>query len=643
METIWHIELFGDLHVRQGHQNVLRFEPCKLGGLLALLALHAGRCHARETLIDALWPEADMDVGRARLRVTLAALRRLLEPCGVPAGSVLVADRSSVHLHPGAVTTDVGQFEAALSEGLRDGPLPARVALLRQALDCYRQELLAGWYDAWIDLERQRLVAAHMEALRQMTAALEACGDLAGALDYARRVVAADPLREEAHCALMRLYAAVGQPAAALRQYRELEVLLRNELQEAPTGVARALVSEIRCRSAQFAPEVTEPLSLPVPSAGLVAFPPLPLLLTPFFDREAECRCLRAWLQPPDRPATEASPTAPAASGAGEDSGESGSPAPLRHRLVTLTGPGGTGKTRLALEVAQDLRAAFAEAVCFVPFSDVTQADQIPRVVAEALGRREARGTEPLEALEEVLQRPALLVLDNFEQIAAAGGAAILALLQRFPTLRLLVTSRHRLNIIGERELSLSPLPVPLEARTPEQLLSYACVQLFVSRIRAIRPEFAVTETNMEAIAQLCCWLEGLPLALEMAAEWAAVLTPAQMRLRLRRRLDLVRRNPLTDARHRTLRAVVDGSYALLSPDLQRFLARLSTLSGVWTLEKAEEVCAEPQALQYLAELWERSLVMVEETADEIRFRVLEMVRERAVEGCLPLVDPGRN
>ena len=147
-----------------------------------------------------------------------------------------------------------------------------------------------------------------------------------------------------------------------------------------------------------------------------------------------------------------------------------------------------------------------------------------------------------------------------------------------------------------------------------------------------MRPDFRLTETNAASIMSLCRWLEGLPLALEMAAEWAAVLTPAQMLLRMERRLDLVSRIRIMNPRHGTLRATVEGSYGALSSDLQQFLARLSVLQGAWPLDAAEAICPEARTLHYLAELRERSLVQVNEVGNEIQFCVLEMVRERAAE-----------
>jgi len=229
--------------------------------LLAYLAYHCHRTHQREALIELLWPACEPHSGRQRLSTALSWLRDHLEPPGVPAGAILIADRAAVGLDPKAITTDVADFQAACSAGLPPGGYADRkvgattakqagsgaeqTELLAQAAALYRGELLPGYFDDWILQERQWLAETYFQALGQLLAHLERASEFERALDYARRGVSADPLREEAHRDLIRLLAAVGQPAAALRQYHELERLLQEQLDGTPEPATRALVREI--------------------------------------------------------------------------------------------------------------------------------------------------------------------------------------------------------------------------------------------------------------------------------------------------------------------------------------------------------------------------------------------------------------
>jgi predicted ATPase/Tfp pilus assembly protein PilF len=377
----------------------------------------------------------------------------------------------------------------------------------------------------------------------------------------------------------------------------------------------------------------------------------LPLQLTRFFGREEELACLGEmltpapmvdvqWLMVNDRREVPSSTINHQSSTIG--------PA----RLVTLMGSGGSGKTRLALEVAARLVERFHGAVWFVPLADRVDARSIADAVLDTLRLPRSPHVEPLEQLVEALTRqPSLLLLDNFEQLVGEGAAIVRTMLERVATLQCLVTSRQALGLAGEREFVVAPLPTPGGAHIPEQLTLCESVQLFVDRAQAVRPDFQVTNANANAVAELCNRLEGIPLALELAAARSQVLTPAQILTHLEHRLDLlVSRRRDTAARQRSLRATIDWSYRLLPSELQQFFARLSVFRGGWTLEAAEEVCAEPLSLDYLAQLRECSLVEVEEArraggpdrpcraaeGAEMRFRMLETLREYAAEQRTP-------
>jgi predicted ATPase/class 3 adenylate cyclase len=327
-------------------------------------------------------------------------------------------------------------------------------------------------------------------------------------------------------------------------------------------------------------------------------------------------------------------------------------------RLVTLMGPGGSGKTRLALEVARQLVQEWRGAIWFVPLADLHEAKRIPEAIGQALQLAPSAGEEPLEQVAAALgEEPALLLLDNLEHLLPEGASRVQALIERVPALTCLATSRRRLNLSGERVFFVSPLPVPadeemrrwggeevkphagddhpLTPSPPHLLLEVPSVQLFVDRAQAIRPEFVLTEGNAAAVAALCRRLEGLPLALELAAARAAVLTPEQMLAQLERGLGvLASRQADAAARHRSLRGALEWSYRLLDPTLQRFFVGLSVFQGGWSLEAAEAVSGEPLALDFLEQLRECSLVLAEAALNgpagdvEMRFRLLEALRE---------------
>jgi DNA-binding SARP family transcriptional activator len=254
----WRIELLGGLRAVRDERVVDRFPTQKTAVLFAFLACHPRRAHPREVLIELLWPEASLDTGRHRLSVALSSLRQQFAPPGASTTPLLVTDRSTVRLDPDRATTDVAAFEALLEAA---GKLPAsalagetvaeRIRLLAEALDLWRGELLPGYYEDWILAERQRLDLLCFQALRQVTADLIETRDPQRALQYALRAVRADPLCEEAHQDVMRLYAGLGQPAAALRQYGDLERLLRAELDQAPSDAVRALAELIRSSGVQ--------------------------------------------------------------------------------------------------------------------------------------------------------------------------------------------------------------------------------------------------------------------------------------------------------------------------------------------------------------------------------------------------------
>lgn len=245
MPAHYKIELLGGLRVLHGGQLVTRLLPGRPGMLLAYLAFYADREHSRDELVDRLWPEIDPIVGKNRLRYALSDLRRQLDACGLSLDRMLAVGRLSLRLDSQAVETDVAEFEAIIDSANKRAAASEKIPLLTRAADIYRSELLPGYYDSWVVIERERLGQVHLEVLNDLTALLEEAGEYARALDYARRAIVDNPLREEAHCAAVRLYMALGRRLEAVRQYREMELLLREELGMAPSAMAQELWEQI--------------------------------------------------------------------------------------------------------------------------------------------------------------------------------------------------------------------------------------------------------------------------------------------------------------------------------------------------------------------------------------------------------------
>ncbi len=313
-------------------------------------------------------------------------------------------------------------------------------------------------------------------------------------------------------------------------------------------------------------------------------------------------------------------------------------------RLVTVTGPGGIGKSRLAIEVAREMAEHFTCGVYFVPLSAVTDPGLITLAITQTLGVRETGGQQPFEALKEYLRNfisaPLLLLIDNFEHIMAA--APMLAeLLTLAPSLSLLVTSRAALHISKEHEFPLEPLGLPDSRTLPslEVLSQYSAISLFVQRAAAAKPNFALNEENAAAVAEICARLDGLPLAIELAAARVKLLSPASMCTRLASRLQLLTGGARDlPARQQTLRQTIDWSYDLLNEPEQKLFRRLSVFQGGCTLEAVESVCDTKKdlgldVLDGMASMVDKSLVrQIEQGDGEPRFVMLETVREYGLE-----------
>ena len=607
---LWRIELLGGLRtIKAGHITDYNGNR-KAESLLAQLAYFAPQAQSREVLIERLWPDSDAEVVRNRLRVLLAEVRRLLEPFGTPPGTFLEAERAAVRLRPGTFSTDVAEFQSALRQS--GMPNSAHETFLRRAMALYRGPFLPQFYDEWITLPQRRLEDEWAAALLQLTRLLRDKGDARSAIEFARQGVTLEPLREDFNRDLMTCYAAAGQPELALRQFQSFERLLRTQIGTTPAATTLALRQSIE------AERHTAPLALPHSPSSLPASAPLPkgslpFYWTNFFGRVEEIAAIRYEVR--DK----------------------------KTRLLCLTGVPGCGKTRLAIEAAQTLRSE--RAIYFVPLSGVSDAAFLPQTILNAL--REPHEAAPLPVVKTDLapqiaallgSQAALLVLDNFEHLVEGGAPFLETLLACALPLCLLVTSRRRLGLASEHETPVEPLPTPPPAALQSEIAGYASVQLFLERARAAWPSVALNERNAAAVSALCARLEGLPLAIELAAARADVLSPTQMLARLQKRLDFlqVRHNasvaPDDEVRHRTLRGAIEWSYALLPDEQQKFFARLWVFRGGWNEEACCAVCEEPRALHFLSQLRAASFVQGATPQDTMRFSLLETLREFAGE-----------
>lgn len=619
------IYLLGRFQLTQDGQPYRLHGLPKTQPLLVYLLLKRGALVERDELAAALWPDVGETEARSNLRRHLHELKRIL-PAAPDECPWIVAAGAAVQWNPvGDWWLDVAEFEAA---ALAPDTWP-------QAAELYAGDLAPNLYDDWLFFPREQLRQRFFDLLTQLIDRMQRGGDLAAAIAYAQTALRHDPMREDVVRQVMALRFASGDRAGALQEYHRFEQQLRLELEVAPMVETSALYDSIarhmspagqRERFGVVAPALhsaavaDDPAPAPVAATAVAAPYNLPAQLTSFIGRETELAAVRALL-------TSSTSTA---------------------RLVTLTGLGGSGKSRLALEAGSRIRAeapdAFPGGILFVPLSNLTHDDQVLPALAEIAGVRAASGHDLLASMKEYLRpRRMLLIVDNFEHVQSAAPV-LRELLEAAPGLRIVVTSRTVLRIYGEQEFPLAPLPLPETDERFEALARCGSVVLFTTRSRATRPTFALTAENATAVAEICRRLDGLPLAIELAAARSKLLSPAAMLERLRTDLALLS-DPHLPPRHRTLQATLAWSFDLLGDAEQRLFMMLSALPGTFDLAAAEAVgcdladvfgAIETLVDNSLLQQIESDIVLLGEGAalggDEVRFRMLSLVRQHAAE-----------
>jgi predicted ATPase/DNA-binding SARP family transcriptional activator len=567
--------------------------------------------------MDLLWPELGKKAASNNLRQTLHVARRTLSPDPEIASRYLGVRGEQLLMCPeGQLWVDVDVFEEAAATARRSKD----PAAYRVAIELYSGELLPeDRYEEWAESRRGELRRRFLTLLVELAGLYGERGteeDLASVVQALQWVLAEEPTNEEVHVGLMRLYALSGRQGEALRQYVRLSEALVSGLGGEPSASTRALREEIAAGrfSAGSTQLPSEPVGPPTgdTSGGGAQVHNLPAQRTSFVGREREMVELKRVL--------------------------------TMTRLLTLTGGGGSGKTRLALEVGRDLVGAFPDGVWLVELAPLSEEALVPQAVAKAVKVPE-RPEHPLtEALvDDIRQKKLLLVLDNCEHLIEAAAPLADALLSSCPHLRVLTTSREALGVEGELMWRVDPLSVPSAVpdahrpfATTGELARYEAVRLFVERAKLRSPRFELTKENAGAVVQICRHLEGMPLAIELAAARIRALSLEQIAQRLEDSLKLLRGDSRTaPQRHRTLRATLDWSYELLSERERVLFARLSVFAAGWTMEAAEALgSGKGEVLDPLSRLVDKSLVTLEKGEHDgaVRYTMLEPVRQYARE-----------
>ncbi|MBD3948032.1 BTAD domain-containing putative transcriptional regulator [Nocardioides ganghwensis] len=589
--------------------------------LLARLALDVGRVVTVDRLIDDLWGDAPPSGARNTLQVYVSHLRRRLGQEVIRSGAAgysLALDPSSVDTH------EFGRRVAAGAHLVTSGRPGEAVGVFEAALRLWRgDQPLADLGDyEFARVEAARLTQLRAAAVQYLAEALLAIGDDERIVDEVAPLVREFPFRERLRAAVMTAMYRQGRGVEALDMYGEARAFLRDELGLDPGPVLKALHTAILADD-----------------PALVAAAPQAQRVVVGALKESVVR-----LDAADAPPTNLRSQPTALLGRAQELVEvCGLLRDQRSRLVTLTGPGGTGKTRLGFEVAAEVLKDFPGGVYSVELAAVGDPSDVMATVAQTLGVQEGAGRTVEQALRELLRdRRLLLVLDNFEQVIAAAPD-VAALLADCQSLSVLVTSRQPLRQHGEQEYPVPPLAVPdqrsLALASTATLAQFEALALFVERAQAVKPSFKITDRNVRAVAEICIRLDGLPLAIELAAVRIKVLPPQAMLERVGQRLRLLTAGARgVTARQQTLRGTIDWSYDLLTASERLLFARLAVFVDGCTLEAAEAVCDADnhiglEVLDGLASLVDKNLVRQDESPQgEPRFTMLETVREYAEE-----------
>jgi predicted ATPase/DNA-binding SARP family transcriptional activator len=606
--------ILGPLEVAEGDRQL------RLGGtrecvLLAILLIHAGEVVSADRLIDELWGARDLPANPANaLQVVVSRVRKVLDDSADAGRLVTRRPGYMLSLRPGEL--DSGRFRRLVEEArlVRPADPSGRLSLLEEALGLWRGPALAEFAaEGFAREEITRLEEERIRAIEMKAEAELALGRHAMLVAELAALVAANPLRERLRGQLMLALYRSGRQGEALRVYQEGRSVLVDDLGVDPGPELKELHQQILLQATSLL--ATAPEARAVPEAGAAPRGNLPAPVTSFVGRHAELAEARNLMR--------------------------------RSRLVTLTGPGGSGKTRLAVELARSSLEAFADGVWLVELDAVSNPAMVPASLATVLGigenaslglAGESSGSLTDRLIDFLRGKELLVVLDNCEHLLDACAQVAERVLRSAPRTRFLVTSRERLGVAGEALLAVPPLGVPAPQEDTGQIARSDAVQLFVDRATDVQPAFVLDAGTATAVGHICRRLDGIPLAIELAAARVRVLPPADIATRLEDSFGLLTSaNRGTLPRHQTLRAAIDWSYGLLAEPERELFARLSVFAGGFSLEAAEEACGDtggtdPAAvLESLSRLVDQSLV-ISSCGGQARFRMLETLRHYAGE-----------
>lgn len=589
------LKFLGQFQILLNNVPLTGINSDKTRALLAYLAIESERPHRRETLAALLWPDVLESAARQSLSQALSNLRKVLQDTD-PDCPWLKADRDNVQFNREAdYSLDVKTLLIAAQTPT------TTLAQTGDAARLYPGQLLKGFtipdadgFEEWLLLTREKLQQAAIEAFDHLIHTGFANEDYPVVIDTARRQLEIDPWREETHRTLMRAYALNGQRSEALAQFEKSRKLLAEELHIAPSTESEALLEQIKSgalkpKSKPTHAEASARTSEPAPTR-LIA---LPQMMTPFVGRERELANLDQLLADPQA------------------------------RLITVTGMGGMGKTRLALQVAHGQATQqdrFTHGVAFVSLSALSSIEQVLQAIASALRINLSNQSDPVGQLSDYLsQRSMLIILDNLEHLLAQQADEIAALLTdlvgRAQHIKILTTSREALQLQGEWVYGLTGLSAEASA-------------LFTQSARRVQANFHLQASGQdEALVQRICELvEGMPLGIELAASWVNVLSLAEIVEEILRGLDVLTTTKRDlSQRHRSMTAVLDQSWELLTPDERRVMARLSVFRGPFTREIAKQVA--DASLATLAQLVAKSLLR---RTEQGRYDLHELMRQYA-------------
>jgi predicted ATPase/DNA-binding SARP family transcriptional activator len=591
------VKLLGRFDVRcNGLSIAITSRPAQ--SLFAYLILSAGTAHRREKLAGMLWPDSLEETARDNLRHALWRIRKALPL--KPKTDYLLADDLSIAFNASAeYWLDAAELEK-LSETASADELIA-------VLSTYQGELLPGFYDEWVGLEREHLYSVFEHHMARLMSLLQDEKRWLDILDWGERWIKLGQKPEPAYRALMRAHAAKGDMSKVAATYERCVKSLR-EFGIGPSEQTRALYERLKAGKENLE---TGPAS-PVPLGEKRKESPktnLPVPLTSFIGREREIEEVKHLLS--------------------------------TTRLLTLTGSGGIGKTRLAIRAAKDLIRSYKDGVWWVELAPLIDETLVPQAVARVLGVREFPGQPLTESVKNFLrEKQLLLVLDNCEHLIAACAQLAHDLLTHCADLRILTTSREALGMMGETTFHVPALSFPVLAHLSQiqNLKEFESIQLFVERAAAVRPDLALTQQNAFTVTQICHRLDGIPLAVELAAARSKILSLKEIAARLDDRFNLLTQGSRTAMpRHQTLRATIDWSYDLLSQKERVLFRRLAVFAGGWTLEEAETICSGDdlkvnEMLDLLTQLVDKSLVIVQDWGGDVRYQMLETIRQYAWE-----------